>query len=194
MHPLTSIHPPPGGDRPPLARLPRGPQHSPPGAPSPPLTQLLRLQPERSTHGEQQRQDTRPTSPGPHGPAGLQTRRIGLPARLYTAAARLGQPPSRPGPARRGHTAQIPLGGPRPREGVSSPPCPAPPRPLPGVISRTTGLPRGAPSFPLTPPRPRATCPDSLENENQKFTWHAGSPEPGGSPRLRPSGSLSALP
>lgn len=190
-HPLTSVHPPPGGDRPPASRqAPRRPTTQSSRSPEfPPrsLTQLLRLQPERSAHGEQQRQDTRPTGPGPHGPAGLQTRRVGLPARPYNAAARLGQPPPRPGAARRGHPAQIPLRRPRPPEGVSSPPRPAPPRPLRGDLQHLRS-PKGwgGAQIPHPTPAPPAGIHTKMK-ENQKFTWRAGSPEPGGSetPPLR---------
>lgn len=131
MHRLTSVHPPPGGDRPPLGRLPGGPQHSPPGAPgslghSPSSSACNRSGAHRANSSART-----PGAPAPVPMASPDSRPAG-------SASRPGPTPPLPawgsllrGPARRGHPAQIGLGGPRQREGVSSPPRPA--RPAPSV-------------------------------------------------------------
>lgn len=194
MHSLTSTHPRPGGDRPPRRKLPGGPSRSrSPGPQS--LTQLLRLQPERSAHREQQRQDARPTGPGPHGLAGLQTRRIGLPARPRATAARLGQPPPRPGAARA--PGSDPSGRPAPARGRVRPAQPRPPPPRSDPWSHPPSAQGERPVSSRPPPPPlRSTCPDPREHGNQKFTWRAGSPGAGRLTETPPLGrfvSSSAL-
>lgn len=192
MHSLTSTHPRPGGDRPPRRKLPGGPSRSrSPGPQS--LTQLLRLQPERSAHREQQRQDARSTGPGPHGLAGLQTRRIGLPARPHATAARLGQPPPRPGAARAPGTD--PSGRPAPARGRVRPAQPRPPPPRSDPWSHPPSA-QGERPVSSSPPPPTSAPPAQI-HVNTEIKSSPGAQarrELGGSRRLRPSGDLSAPP
>lgn len=192
MHSLTSTHPRPGGDRPPRRKLPGGPSRSwSPGPQS--LTQLLRLQPERSAHREQQRQDARPTGPGPHGLAGLQTRRIGLPARPHATAARLGQPPPRPGAARAPGTD--PSGRPAPARGRVRPAQPRPPPPRSDPWSHPPSAQGERPVSSRPPPPPSAPpAPIHVNTEIKSSPGAQARRERDGSRRLRPSGDLSAPP
>lgn len=176
MHSLTSTHPRPGRDRPPLRRLPQGPQPfgasgptvthpAPPPAPGAERTGQTAA-PGHSVHRPRPPWPRRAPDPqdGPPGPA--LRRRCPLGAASSEARRGAGTPHRFFSTARASERA--------------CPPLPAPPTPPRGDPRRHGPPHKGSAQFCFPSPLPpRATCPDPREHGSQKFTWRAGPPETG---------------